>query len=502
VKQVLTKLDNSLIHIPHTFIAVSPLAEGADRLVAKEILNWPVSDKKNISNLEVVLPMPEEDYIQDFKTKESQEEFKNLLKRAISTQIFKKKSSRSDAYYRAGQFVVQNSDVLIAIWDGEPAEGPGGTAEIIAYAREKGRYIFWINSNDGEIHEEGQFDSYLLKSIENLKEFNSEDLNISDLSSAVKSQYENLENQATAANLTPNLLEHLYEHLLPQYVRADLLAQRYQSRHMKTGIAVYALAAVAVATVTIQTIFYTHHPEILLLEVVGIFIIIILLLISHSREWHRKWIDYRFLAERLRAGLFLSVSNIDIEPPKPLPHLSLSHRPDDWMVRAFTWIWNSQPQQNHEVPFKPMKEFLSKAWIADQVSFYSKNSKYHRSRHKLLYNTGLTLFLMTFLAASLHIIDESLPHLQLAPHGVLATLAIILPASGAALAGIRVHRGHLRNAEQYNHMEYHLSEKCNQINKAEDMVELTELLEGANEIMLRENQDWRVVFLFQKLEAP
>ena len=81
----------------------------------------------------------------------------------------------------------------------------------------------------------------------------------------------------------------------------------------------------------------------------------ILLLISHSREWHRKWIDYRFLAERLRAGLFLSVSNIDIEPPKPLPHLSLSHRSDDWTVRAFTWIWNSQPQQNHEVPFKPMK---------------------------------------------------------------------------------------------------------------------------------------------------
>ena len=501
MKQVLTKLDNSLIHIPHTFIAVSPLAEGADRLVAKEILNWPVSDKNNISNLEVVLPMPEEDYLQDFKTKESQEEFKNLLKRAISTQILNKKSSRSDTYYRAGQFVVQNNDVLIAIWDGEPAEGPGGTAEIIAYAREKGRYIFWINSNDGEIHEEGQFDSYLLKSIENLIEFNSEDLNLSDISSAVKSQYENLENQATAANLTPNLLEHLCEHLLPQYVRADLLAQRYQSRYMKTGIAVYSLATVAVATVTIQTLFYAGHPEILLLEVAGMAIIIMLLLISHKGEWHRKWIDYRFLAERLRAALFLSIANIECEPPKPLPHLSISHQPDEWMVRAFTWIWK-QPHINHKVPFEPMKKFLSKAWINDQISYYSKNSKFHRSRHKLLYNTGLILFCMTFFAASFHIIDEFFPNLQFAPHGVLVSLAIILPASGAALAGIRVHRGHLRNAEQYNHMEYHLAEKYNQINEAIDMVELTDLLEGANEIMLRENQDWRVVFLFQKLEAP
>jgi len=332
VKQVLTKLDNSLIHIPHTFIAVSPLAEGADRLVAKQILNWPVSDKKNISNLEVVLPMPEEDYLQDFKTQESKEEFKNLLKLAISTQIFNKKASRSDNYNKAGQFVVQNCDVLIAIWDGEPAEGTGGTAEIVAYARKKGRYIFWIDSKDGEIHEEGQFDSHLLVSIENLKEYNNEKLNHSDLSSAVKSLSKNLGNEAITANLSPNLLEPLREHLLPQFVRADLLAQRYQSRYMKTGIAVYALATIAVATVTIQTLFYADHPEILLLEVAGMAIIIMLLLISLKGEWHRKWIDYRFLAERLRAALFLSIANIECEPPKPLPHLSISHRPDEWMI--------------------------------------------------------------------------------------------------------------------------------------------------------------------------
>ena len=31
---------------------------------------------------------------------------------------------------------------------------------------------------------------------------------------------------------------------------------------------------------------------------------------------------------------------------------------------------------------------------------------------------------------------------------------------------------------------------------------MTALLEEANELMLRENQDWRIVFMFQKLEAP
>jgi len=120
----------------------------------------------------------------------------------------------------------------------------------------------------------------------------------------------------------------------------------------------------------------------------------------------------------------------------------------------------------------------------------------------LLYYSGLLFFGLTFIAALFHFIGEFLPQFQFAPHGVLVSLAIILPASGAALAGIRVHREHLRNAEQYHHMKHYLTEKCSQINEAEDMVELTELLEEANEIMLRENQDWRVVFLFQKLEAP
>jgi hypothetical protein len=41
-----------------------------------------------------------------------------------------------------------------------------------------------------------------------------------------------------------------------------------------------------------------------------------------------------------------------------------------------------------------------------------------------------------------------------------------------------------------------------QIAGAQDMSELLPLLEEANEVMLREQQDWRVIVLFQELEAP
>lgn len=30
------------------------------------------------------------------------------------------------------------SDVLLAVWDGLPGRGPGGTADVVAYARSKG----------------------------------------------------------------------------------------------------------------------------------------------------------------------------------------------------------------------------------------------------------------------------------------------------------------------------------------------------------------------------
>ena len=38
------------------------------------------------------------------------------------------------AFYAAGRTVVDRADLLIAIWDGEPARGWGGTADVVAYA--------------------------------------------------------------------------------------------------------------------------------------------------------------------------------------------------------------------------------------------------------------------------------------------------------------------------------------------------------------------------------
>ena len=74
-------------------------------------------------SLEVVLPLSIEDYLNDFNTNESKEEFKKLLASANSTKSCPPAESREAAYENAGQYVVNHCDVLVAIWDGKAAAG-------------------------------------------------------------------------------------------------------------------------------------------------------------------------------------------------------------------------------------------------------------------------------------------------------------------------------------------------------------------------------------------
>jgi hypothetical protein len=505
IRRVLARLDDVLRHTPHAFTVVSPLAEGADQLVARVVLERPVSGNAQGPTLDVPLPLPESDYLQDFSSSDAKEQFRTLFARAHSSRVLDTAPSLPAAYEQAGRYVVQNCDLLIAIWDGKPARGQGGTAEIVEYARQIGRTVFRIDAETDRLTEERGSDQ-ALESLERLDAYNAEHLSGAEADAAAGSQYEDLARQAQEAGLAADLLAILPKHLLPHFVRADLLAVRYQRRHARAGTAVYLLAAAALTTVVLQTLFLPDLPQLLWLEVTFMAAILLLLAASRADEWHRKWIDYRFLAERLRAALFLSTASLDCDPPKPLPHLAFSHRPDDWMVRAFTWIWNTRPRDacDRTLVFEPLRNFILAAWIAGQAGYYRVNSGQHRRKHRLLVRSGEALFALTLVAAAVHATafgERVLPALPSLPD-ILAAAATILPGVGAALAGIRMHREYLRNAERYSHMARYLASIAEQIGQTCETQSLIGLLREANDVMLRENQDWRVVVLFQDLEAP
>ena len=124
------------------FTVVSALAEGADRLVARRILARPNA------RLVVPLPLPQSDYMTDFASAASREEFVDLLARADEVILMPPASSREQAYAAASQYVLHHCTVLIAVWDGKPAQGPGGTGEIVSQARANNLPLAWIHAGN------------------------------------------------------------------------------------------------------------------------------------------------------------------------------------------------------------------------------------------------------------------------------------------------------------------------------------------------------------------
>jgi hypothetical protein len=49
------------------------------------------------------------------------------------------------AFFEAGKFIVDECNLLIAVWDGAQAEGLGGTGDVVAYALHKGQPVVHIN---------------------------------------------------------------------------------------------------------------------------------------------------------------------------------------------------------------------------------------------------------------------------------------------------------------------------------------------------------------------
>jgi hypothetical protein len=120
-------------------VAVSGLAEGADRLVAQRVLARPGG------RLVALLPFAPVDYVADFADAASVQEFTDLLTAADEHEVIIGSPSddwtREAAYERAGHAMLDRCDVLLALWDGQPGRGRGGTADMVFEAGLIGRPV-------------------------------------------------------------------------------------------------------------------------------------------------------------------------------------------------------------------------------------------------------------------------------------------------------------------------------------------------------------------------
>ena len=109
-------------------IGVSSLAAGADQLFATVIL-------EQGGSLHAIIPC--HGYERTFTDPDGLNQFRSLLARVQKIETLEYPEPSEEAFLDAGHRVVDNADLMIAVWDGRPAAGKGGTADIVNYARRR-----------------------------------------------------------------------------------------------------------------------------------------------------------------------------------------------------------------------------------------------------------------------------------------------------------------------------------------------------------------------------
>jgi len=129
------KIEELLATLPQPVIGITSLAVGADSLFARVVL-------QHNGSIEVVLPFA--GYELKLQAHE-RDEYRRLLERASTLTVLQRKQTDEDSYFEAGKKVVDRAELLIAVWDGKPAKGLGGTADIVDYASQERKDVIHLD---------------------------------------------------------------------------------------------------------------------------------------------------------------------------------------------------------------------------------------------------------------------------------------------------------------------------------------------------------------------
>lgn len=118
---------------------ISCLAAGADQVLA----TWVIDNGGTLATV-----VPSADYTTTFEEPATRATYEDLLARSHEVVRLDFTEPGEQAYLAAGHYVVDHCHTLLAVWDGQPARGPGGTADVVAYAHRVGRpiVVLWPNS--------------------------------------------------------------------------------------------------------------------------------------------------------------------------------------------------------------------------------------------------------------------------------------------------------------------------------------------------------------------
>jgi len=315
-------------HPDMPLVVVSALAAGGDQLVAEEALAVG-------ARLVAPLPLARAQYAEDFTDAATRARFDALCDAAQIIELPRLAGhapptghERDRHYAQAGVYVSDHCHILLAIWDGKASNLLGGTAQIVRYRlagekpalaerrREAPRSLLGDDNARLAYHivcSRDLADGAPDPALQPLQTFWRSGERIEPGDGAMPQDFRatlvhagefnaDAEKRATPIAAHPGLsadpaadagaIERLFR-------AADWLAIHFQRRVLLAMRGLYTVAALMAIAFTVYDNLPAHDDMIyvfLLLFALGGFLVVL----ANRRGWHRKYLDYRALAEGLR----------------------------------------------------------------------------------------------------------------------------------------------------------------------------------------------------------
>ena len=454
-----------------------------------------------------------------------------------------------EAYVMTGRATVSHCDVLIAIWDGLPPRGRGGTGEVVQLALTGGTAIIHVPltpggdtrilwsafdptvvtvADDPEVarpldpadvdtllrgllmpppnKQEQRFlkgfmserarqfrarmEYSLLLTATGVKPFRARDLTTAYAKEQIRDEWRRYRAGCVEAhNISApiGLLEEAYSW-------ADQLATHFAQTYRSGHIFNFVLGGFAVCMGLAA--FMTPHLkfEEAAFELLITLAIILNAIIGSREEWHRRWLDYRQLAERLRPMRTLKL--LGIAAPDP-PGTETNPVPDRWIDWYAGGIWRAIgcPAGNID---RDCAARLAKA-IADhevepQVSYHRRNAKQIYLLDHRLEQFGMVLFSATVIVSIVTLIGLGVGAEYVNTYGNWFTLVSAgFPALGTAVFGIRFQGDFGGDAVRSMATADTLRQIDQELRKDVSLSRAADLAEQAARIMLSDLDEWRLV---------
>jgi hypothetical protein len=527
---------------PPRLLFVSPLADGADQIAAEIALDLGFE-------LQAMLPFDRPTYRKTLHDS-GLDRFDDLYCRA--TCILELPGEPEDevkAFIMAGRGTVAHCDILLALWDGLPPRGRGGTGEIVQFAIARGTAVAHIPV-DTSLRPRllwAAFDpTVLTQADETTAERPLERENVDALLSALLLPPPDPEDRDFAAKFAHEKLRRIrarieYPLLLAaagvgrfgrkdftnahcvratrdewrryrefcadahniaapidlleeSYSWADRLATHFAQTYRSGNIFNFVLGGIAVC-LGLAAFMAPHLKfEEAAIEMAITLAIILNAYIGTRNEWHRRWLDYRQLAERLRPMRSLKLLGIAAPDPPGTPTNPVPRRWIDWYAsgiwRATGCVAGSLDGQRAAQLGRAIGEYE----LAPQVAYHQRNSGQIQKLDERLEKLGFLLFIATVLVSIATLLGLGFDVEFVSTYGDWFTLVSAgFPALATAIFGIRFQADFGGDAIRSQSASNALRVIDEELQSGVPLLRAADLTEQAARLMLEHLDEWRLI---------